>query len=167
MALVKKKAPGYELITGKILKNSPDKGFKLLTCIYNAILRLEHFPCQWKVAKVIMILKPGKTPNYAASYRPISPLPILAKVLEKMLLKRLVPIIHEHQLIPKHQFGFRKVHETIEQIHRLVNKIYNDFENRRYCSAVSVDIRQAFDKVWHIGLFYKLKCTLPRPIFLY
>jgi hypothetical protein len=44
-------------------------------------------------------------------------------------------------------------------------KIYNDFENRRYCSAVCVGISQAFDKVWHIGLFYKLKCTLPHPIF--
>jgi hypothetical protein len=94
-----------------------------------------------------------KTPNYAASYRPISLLPILSKVLEKILLKRVVPIIDEHQLIPKHQFGFRKGHGTIEQIHRLVNKIYNDFENRRYCSAVSVDISRAFDKVWHIGLF--------------
>jgi hypothetical protein len=94
-----KKAPGYELITGKVLKSLPDKGFKLLTYIYNTILRLEYFPCQWKVAKVIMILKPGKSPNYAASYRPISLLPIISKVLEKMLLKRLAPIIEEHQLI--------------------------------------------------------------------
>jgi hypothetical protein len=86
-----KKAPGYELITGKILRNLPDKGFKLLTYIYNAILRLEYIPCQWKVVKVIMILKPGKNPNYAASYRPISLL--LSKVLEKIQLKRLVPII--------------------------------------------------------------------------
>jgi hypothetical protein len=86
-----------------------------------------------------MILKPGKNPNYATSYRPISLLPILSKVLEKILLKRFVPIIDEHQLISKHQFGFRKGHGTIQQIHRLV-KIYNDFENRRYCSAVIVDI---------------------------
>jgi hypothetical protein len=54
---------------------------------------------------------------------------MILKVLEKILLKRLVPIIDEHQLIPKHQFGFRKGHGTIEQIHRLVNKINNDFEN--------------------------------------
>jgi hypothetical protein len=65
----------------------------------------------------------------------------------KNTLKHLVPTIDEHQLVPKHQFGFRKGHGTYEQIHRLVNKIYNDFENRRYCSAVSVDISQAFDKV--------------------
>jgi hypothetical protein len=43
-----KKAPGYELVTGKILKNLPDKGFKLLTYIYNAILRLEYFPVNGK-----------------------------------------------------------------------------------------------------------------------
>jgi hypothetical protein len=40
--------------------------------------------------------------NYAASYRPISLLQILSKVLEKILLKRLVPIIDEHQLISKY-----------------------------------------------------------------
>jgi hypothetical protein len=65
-------------------------------------------------------------------------------------------------LLPK---SLRSRHSLLRQIHRLVNKIYTDFENRRYCSAVSVDISQAFDKVWHIGLFYKLKCTLPHPIF--
>jgi hypothetical protein len=103
--------------------------------------------------------------NYTASYTPISLLPILSKVLEKILLKRLVPIIDEHQLIPKHKIGFMKGHGTIEEIHRLVNKIYTDFENRRYCSAVTVDLSQAFYNVWHLGLFYKLKCSLPHRIF--
>jgi hypothetical protein len=70
-----------------------------------------------------------KNPNYAASYIPISLLPILSKVLEKILLKRLLLIIDDHQLIPKHQFGFRKGHGMTEQIHRLVNKIHNDFED--------------------------------------
>ena len=92
-------------------------------------------PCQWKVAQIVMILKTGKNTNDVASYRPISLLPILSKVLEKILLKRLVPEIDGHKLIPTHQFGFRKGHGTIEQIHRLVNQTQSDFENRRYCSA--------------------------------
>lgn len=90
---------------------------------------------------------------------------MLSKVLEKILLKRLVPIIDEHQLIPTHQFGFRKGHGTIEQIHRLVNQINSDFEEKRYCSAVCVDISQAFDKVWYTGLFYKLKRAFPHPVY--
>jgi hypothetical protein len=160
ISLKKKKVPGYQLITSKMLKNLPDKWFKLLTYTYNAILRLEYFPCQGdhdietrKKPKLRCIVQTHQSSTY----------PLQGS--RKILLKRLVPIIDEHQLIPKHQFGFRKGHGTTEQIHRLVNKIYNDFENRHYCSAVSVDISQAFDKVWHICLFYKLKCTLPHPIF--
>jgi hypothetical protein len=160
-----KKAPGYDLITGEILKNLTHKGLNILTQIYNAIIRLEYFPCQWKVAQIVMILKPGKNPAEVTSYRPISLLPVLAKVLERILLNRLQPLIDEQRLIPSHQFGFRKGHGTLEQIHRIVHQIENEFENNNYCSAVCVDISQAFDKVWHKGLLYKLKNVLPHPLF--
>ena len=108
-----------------------------------------------------MIAKPGKDVTDITSYRPISLLPILSKILEKIILKRLTPIIEDNKLIPSHQFGFRKHHGTVEQAHRLVNKIHNDLENKRYCSTVFLDISQAFDKVWHNGLFYKLKRAFP------
>ena len=67
--------------------------------------------------------------------------------------------------IPFHQFGFRKKHGTIEQAHRLVNKIHKDLENKRYCSVAFIDVSQAFDKVWHTGLFYKLKRAFPHPAY--
>jgi hypothetical protein len=102
-----KKAPGYDLITGKILQELSQKGLRAITQIYNAILRTEYFPCQWKVGQIIMIPKPGKNPDDITSYRPISLLPILAKILEKILLQRLTPIIEKSKLIPSHQFGFR------------------------------------------------------------
>ena len=93
------------------------------------------------------------------SYRPISLLPLLSKILEKILLQRLTPIIDESKLIASHQFGFRKKHGTIEQAHRLVNKIHNDLEQKRYCAA-------AFDKVRHAGLLYKLKRAFPYPAYM-
>jgi len=55
-----KKAPGYDLITGKVLQELFQKGLKAITQIYNAILRIESFPCQWKVGQIIMIAKPEK-----------------------------------------------------------------------------------------------------------
>ena len=69
----------------------------------------------WKVGQIIMIAKPGKDVNDITSYRPISLLPILSKILEKIILKRLTPIIEDNKLIPSHQFGFRKHHGTVEQ----------------------------------------------------
>jgi hypothetical protein len=112
-----------------------------------------------------MIEKPGKNPEDITSYRPISLLPILSKILENILLHRVTPIIEKSKLIPSHQFGFRKKHGTIEQAHRLVNKIHNDLESKCYCSAAFIDISQAFDKVGHTGLFYKLKRSFPHPAY--
>ena len=63
--------------------------------------------------------------------------------------------------IPSHKFGFRKEHSTIHQCHRLTDTILKAFEDRKYCSAVFLDISQAFDKVWHPGLLQKIQQTLP------
>ena len=51
------------------------------------MVQTEYIPCQWKVGQIIMIVKPRKNPNDITSYRPISPLQILSKILEKILLK--------------------------------------------------------------------------------
>lgn len=160
------KAPGYDLITGKIMKELPEVCITYLTQIYNAILQRKFVPAQWKVAEIILILKPGKTPDKVTSYRPISLLPIASKIMEILIIKRLKPVIANSQLIPSHQFGFREAHGTVEQVHRLVEKINNAFEHKQYCSAAFLDISQAFDRVWHEGLLYKILKTLPTNLYL-
>lgn len=156
-----KKSPGLDLITGSVLQQLPKKCLRVLTYIYNAMLKLKYFPFQWKLSQIIMILKPNKPAENVDSYRPISLLPVLSKVFEKLLMSRLMPIIEERGIIPNHQFGFRHFHSTIEQTHRIVNIINQCYEEKKYCSAVFLDISQAFDKVWHTGLLYKLKKLLP------
>ncbi|CAB0042470.1 unnamed protein product [Trichogramma brassicae] len=64
-------------------------------------------------------------------------------------------------LIPEHQFGFRSKHATTEQVNRLTAEIRIAFENKLYCNAVFLDVSQAFDRVWHKGLIFKLKALLP------
>lgn len=161
-----KKSPGYDLISGKILKKLPRKGILFLTQLFNAVLRTGHFPLQWKVGQIIVIQKPGKPINDVKSYRPISLLPIVSKILEKLLLARLEPILIQQQVIPNHQFGFRPQHATTEQIHRVCNHIYQSLEEKKYCSAVFLDISQAFDRVWHRGLLYKVRKIIPHTYFL-
>jgi hypothetical protein len=156
------KAPGYDLITEKILKELPKKGLQAITQTFNAIFRLEYFPRHWQIGQVIMIPKPGKNPTEVTSYRPISLLPLLSKILEKIILKRLTPILTTNNVIPAHQFGFRQKHGTVQHTHR-IHKIYEDLENKRYCTAAFIDISQEFDKVWHMGLLLKLKQVLPHP----
>jgi len=125
------------------------------------MLRISYFPLTWKFSKIILIQKPPKPKHLASSYRPISLLPTLAKIFEKILLKRIRPIISSHNIIPHSQFGFRKNHSTIQQIHRLTDKIATSFEKKEFCPGVFLDFAQAFDRVWQIGLLYKLKLFLP------
>lgn len=157
-----KKAPGYDLITGKMVRELPDNCIKLITSIFNAIMRTGYIPQKWKISVITMIHKPGKNETQISSYRPISMLPTISKLFEKMLLTKLKPVLEVRHIIPDHQFGFRNQHSTIEQVHRIVNAIKRTFEEKKYCSAVFLDITQAFDKVWHDGLIYKIKELLPK-----
>ena len=83
-----RKAPGYDFISGKVLKELPKKAIILLTILYNSILRLSYYPLLWKFAQIVMVPKPGKPVGDASSYRPISLLPIPSKVFENLLLKK-------------------------------------------------------------------------------
>lgn len=76
------------------------------------------------------------------------------------------PILESLEILPDHQFGFRRNHGTPEQCHRVVKTIRDALENRQYCSSVFLDVKQAFDRVWHNGLLHKLKQLLPAPFYL-
>ena len=113
-----------------------------------------------------MIPKPNKPPEKVTSYRPISLLPTLSKVLKKIVLKRLVPLAISKKIIPDTQFGFRPNQSTIYQLHRVVNIISTSLEKKHYCAAVFLDVAQSFVIVWFDSLFLKLKKCLPAPYFL-
>ncbi|GFX52901.1 probable RNA-directed DNA polymerase from transposon BS [Trichonephila clavipes] len=66
------KAPGFENITNKMIKNFSLKVILIFTYIINKILLIRHFPSDWKMAIVFPIHKPGKNKNSPDSYRPIS-----------------------------------------------------------------------------------------------
>jgi len=93
--LPQKKSPGYDLITSEILKQLPQKVIVLITYIFNSMLRLSYFPILWKYSSIILILKPKKPPDLPSSYRPISLLPILSKVFEKILIKRILNMMKQ------------------------------------------------------------------------
>jgi hypothetical protein len=125
-----------------------------------------YFPSIWKLSVIILIHKPNKPKNEPSSYRPLSLLPVLGKLFEKVMLKRIRPILKFHKIIPNTQFGFRENHSTTQQIHRIVDKIASSFETKNFCPGVFLDVSQAFDRVWHTGLLFKLKIFLPTPLYL-
>jgi len=161
-----RKAPGYDLISGQILKRLPRKTVVLFTVVFNRMLTLSYFPILWNYAEIIMILKPGKPPHEPNSYRPITVLPVTSKLFERLLLQRINEEHDPSTLLPSHQFGFRESHSTIHQVHRLVNDIATSLEEKKYCNAVFLDISQTFDRMWHPGLLYKFKHALTSNYYL-
>ena len=55
-----RKSPGHDLISGKILKEIMQTYCKAICQIFNSVIRINYFPSQWKVAEIIIILKPVK-----------------------------------------------------------------------------------------------------------
>ena len=93
------------------------------------------------------------------NYRPISLLPILAKVFEKIVFKNLFNYLVSNNLITKNQSGFRPGDSCTNQLLSLVNDIHTAFDDKNCLEVRSVylDMSKAFDKVWHEGLIFKLK----------
>jgi hypothetical protein len=90
----------------------------------------------------------------------------MAKVFERSCLSRTAEAVPLNRLILPHQFGFCKNHSTAQLCHRIINKIGDSLEAKKMRASVFLDIQQAFDKVWHEGLLYKLKSKLPSQLYL-
>uniref|UniRef100_A0A6M2DQF2 Putative rna-directed dna polymerase from mobile element jockey n=1 Tax=Xenopsylla cheopis TaxID=163159 RepID=A0A6M2DQF2_XENCH len=157
-----KSAPGSDKITPIMLKNLPLKGILFMCNIYNAILQFNYWPNIWKIAKMIVIPKPKKDLTSLNSYRPISLLSCISKILERLLLQRITDDYEESSWLPNYQFGFRKNHSTTQQCNRITNTILEGLNKKQYNIAVFLDVHQAFDKVWHADLKQKIKSTFPR-----
>lgn len=152
-----RKAAGLDKIGARALQSCPPSLIDHLEVIYNTALRLRHFPTPWKEAKIILIPKPRKDHLFPQNYRPISLLPVASKIFERLLLRRLSPLLDD--VIRPEQFGFRKGHSTTLQLVRVVNKLVDARNMNLATVAVLLDVSKAFDKVWHEGLLYKLAGT--------
>ncbi|GBP20662.1 Probable RNA-directed DNA polymerase from transposon BS [Eumeta japonica] len=151
-----KKAPGLDGIRNKEIILFSILFLSLLVAIFNACLKNCCFPPVWKEAEVIGILKPGKSRNLPASYRPISLLRGLSKLYEKILKARLSEHLFRKGLIIDELFGFRPNHSFLQQALYLVEYITESFKTKKKTVAVFFAAVKVFDRVWLAGLLYKL-----------
>ena len=115
-------------------------------------------PKIWRNATVIAIPKFNKPTDDPKNYRPISLLCVLFKLLERLLLARLEPIIDPH--LPDERAGFRRGRSTVHQIVNLTVDIEEAFENGHKAGVILVDLTAKYDTVWHQGLTLTLSLTV-------
>ena len=151
-----KSAAGDDGINYLMLKKLPKNVFQAIAKIFNACLKTGYFPIAWKNASVTMIPKPGKDKKRAKNHRPISLLPCLGKVYERIIAKRLSSHMEINKLFSPFQSGFRKGHMCAEQLFRLVEETCHSIKQREITAALFLDAEAAFDKAWHDGIRFKL-----------
>ena len=151
------KSTGLDKIPTKIIKMIAILIVSPLTTLFNKSLRQGIFPNTWKNALVKPIFKKKGSPSDITQYRPISLLPCLSKVFEKLVFSSIYWHLSEHSLLSDRQSGYRPNHSTEIQLTYLTHNIYKDLDAGRDITNIFLDISKYFDKIWHEGLLYKCK----------
>ena len=153
--LINGKATGVHNIPNKILKDSYQIIAPFLSDIFNCSISTNTFPDDLKIGKVSPAHKSGDRDDLN-NYRPISVLPTIAKVFERLLYNQIYTYLTENKLLGQHQFGFRSIHSTALALGRSTNQWLMNINNGNLNSVVFLDIKKAFDNVDHKILLQKL-----------
>ena len=161
----KKTCPGSSGINKTILTNLPNKALISLANIFNAALSSGYFPDIWKASTLKLIPKAKKSPHHAGNYRPISLLEVPGKMFERILNSRLKSHLEYINSYNENQFGFRSGRGTNQALAIITELIAQNKSNNGHCQIILRDITKAFDKVWHLGMKFKLlQLNLPLTI---
>ena len=153
------KAHGHDNISIKMIKMCGDTIITPLKLIFESAIKSGVFPDSWKKGNIIPVHK-KENKSLLKNYRPISLLPIFGKILEKVIYNNLYSYFEENRFLSNRQSGFRNGDSCISQLLAISHEIYKAFDGRTSLETrgVFLDMSKAFDKVWHEGLLFKLKC---------
>lgn len=156
LAAIKSNAVGEDGIPLRFIKMILPYIITHITDIINSCIMTSTFPQSWKIAKVIPIAKKNN-PNSANDYRPISILPCLSKVFEKLLAGQMKAYLEEKCLLNPCQSGFRSGHSCSTAMVNILEEIRQPFDRGFLTLLCLLDFSKAFDKVNHQILCWKLR----------
>ena len=122
-----------------------------LAMIINQSLKSGVFPAKLKIAKVIPLFKKGDR-FLIDNYRPISILPVLSKIFEKVVYKQLYEYFILNKLFYKSQHGFKLLHSTETAALEFIDRIYTYLDSGKLPISVYLDLSKAFDTL--AGSYY-------------
>uniref|UniRef100_A0A1B6ERV0 Reverse transcriptase domain-containing protein n=1 Tax=Cuerna arida TaxID=1464854 RepID=A0A1B6ERV0_9HEMI len=143
-------------INAPVLKTAAEHICEVLTYLFNECINNGTFPDILKISKVIPVHKKGPL-DKQCNYRPISIVPAVSKILERLVHKRIVEYLESNKLFSDCQFGFRSKRSTIKAVQALVGACFDGLEQKDFLNFRSYDLSKAFDTVDHGILVSKLK----------
>ena len=156
ITLILKNSSGVDELSTILIKLVKSDLLKPLTTIINQSLHTGIFPDKLKIAKVIPLFKKGE-PTLIENYRPISLLPAISKIFERVIFNEMNAYFTLNNLFYDKQYGFRKYHSTELAALNVVDTIVNHMDNGNTPFAVYLDLSKAFDTLNHSILLDKLK----------
>ena len=156
LELKEKKATGIDQLPSNLLKDAAPVIAKPLSHIINTSLTTSIFPTEWKQARITPLFKSGNCSS-VENYRPISILPVVSKITEKVVKKQLTKYLEDNNLLTDHQFGYRKRSSTEMAANLFLDNIRKEINKGRLVGALFLDLSKAFDTISHGSLLEKLK----------
>ena len=151
------KAVGIDNLSGRFLKDGAPVLSKPITQLCNLSIKLSVFPDDCKIAKLKPLYKKGSNVD-PKNYRPISLLPLVSKIFEKIVHIQTQEYLDTHQILYKYQSGFRARHSTDTCLSLLNDKILQGFDVGKLTGMILIDLQKAFDTIDHEILLMKLEC---------
>ena len=150
------KGSGNDGIASYFLKIALPVISESLCDIFNLSTATGCFPDSWKIARVAPIFKSGQ-PDDRSNYRPISVLPVLARVFEKLIYNQLYDYLDKNKHLFLNQSGFRALHSTVTCLLNNTDDWYVNMDGGKYTANIFIDLKKAFDTVDHDILLAKLR----------
>ena len=148
-----RKATTSNGIPPKLLKSTKTICSETLKTIFNNCLIKAEFPNELKLADVTPILK-KEDPSRAKNYRPVSVLPSVSKVFERILHRQVSSYVD--QFLSTFMCGYRKGFSTQQALLSLIERWKNTLDQNGYGGAILMDLSKAFDTINHDLFIAKL-----------
>ena len=151
-----KDSKGYDGISNRILKKIYVGIIDALVIIFNKSLQEGIFPNNMKLSVVKPLYK-GKDRTEIVNYRPICLLPVISKILEKIVNIRIVKFLIKNNVLYEGQYGFRSNRSTTDAILDFTGNILDSINKGQYVLGLFLDMSKAFDSISHVTLYRKLE----------